>query len=100
MDRRLCLYKMLSTGSSCALFLGGCRGHQYAHVLKDKQPDMVGSHTAGAETFNPLVGEAVAKLLGRHEGPETHMTSHVPAGELPVSLRRHTEKSNVTSASP
>ncbi|MBB73058.1 MAG: penicillin-binding protein activator LpoB [Planctomycetaceae bacterium] len=84
MDRRLCLYKLLSTGSTCAIFLSGCRGHQYAHVLKDKQPDMVGSHTAGAETFNPLVGEAVAKLLGRHEGPETHMTGHVPAGELPV----------------
>ncbi len=28
---------------------GGCRGHQYAHVLT-KEQDLVGSHNAGAET--------------------------------------------------
>ncbi len=28
---------------------------------------MVGSHTAGAATFNPLINEAVAKLLGRQQ---------------------------------
>lgn len=44
---------------------GGCRNHQYAHVLKDHQKDIVGSHEAGAETFNVLVDESVAKLLGR-----------------------------------
>ncbi len=27
---------------------------------------MVGSHTAGAETFKPLVGQCVTALLGRH----------------------------------
>ncbi len=46
-------------------FAGGCRNHQYAHVLKDNQQDIVGSHEAGAETFNVLVDESVAKLLGR-----------------------------------
>jgi hypothetical protein len=45
--------------------LAGCRGHQHAHVLKSDQADMVGSHAAGAETFNPLIDEAVAQLLGR-----------------------------------
>ncbi len=48
-----------------AVALNGCRNHQYAHVLKDNQRDMVGSHDAGAETFNALVDESVAKLLAR-----------------------------------
>jgi len=45
----------------------GCRGHQYAHVLQPDQQDMVGSHTAGAETYKPLIDAAVAQLLGRHD---------------------------------
>lgn len=48
----------------------GCRSHQYAHVLKDHQQDMVGSHEAGAETFNSLVDESVSKLLTRQAPPE------------------------------
>jgi len=44
----------------------GCRGRQTAQVLKPGEADMVGSHAAGAETFKPLVDEAVARLLGRH----------------------------------
>ena len=43
----------------------GCRGRQYAHVLKKDEGDMVGSHEAGAETWKPLIDESVAKLLGR-----------------------------------
>jgi hypothetical protein len=35
-------------------------------VLTEDQSDMVGSHAAGAETFNPLIDQAVAELLGRH----------------------------------
>jgi hypothetical protein len=34
-------------------------------VLKDNDKDLVGSHTAGAETYQPLIDESVAKLLGR-----------------------------------
>jgi hypothetical protein len=30
------------------------------------EADMVGSHTAGGETYKPLVAEAVTNLLGRH----------------------------------
>lgn len=53
----------------------GCRSSQFAHVLKDQQRDLVGSHEAGAETFNVLVDESVSKLLGRQSAdcvnPET-----------------------------
>lgn len=45
--------------------LSGCRGRQQAHVLKDTDEDMVGSHTAGSETWEPLIAETVSKLLGR-----------------------------------
>ena len=47
----------------------GCRSHQFAHLIKDDQSDMVGSHSAGAATFNPLINEAVARLLARQETP-------------------------------
>jgi hypothetical protein len=87
MDRRQYLRR------GCVLWLAwlsagmlGCRGHQYGHVLKDEQADMVGSHTAGAETFNPLINEAVAKLLGRQE-TIYHQAGSV-AGELPSPPKR------------
>jgi len=48
-------------------FFIGCRSHQFGHVIQDDQADMVGSHAAGAETFNPLIDESVAKLLSRQE---------------------------------
>lgn len=59
-----------TAGSGAAIVLltllaSGCGNHQFAHVLKDQQRDMVGSHEAGAETFNALVDESVSKLLGR-----------------------------------
>jgi hypothetical protein len=57
--------------------LGGCRGHQHAQVLTDHQKDLVGTHAAGAETFKPLVEEAVCKLLGR----QTHGIQQVGATE-------------------
>ncbi|MGB7346139.1 MAG: penicillin-binding protein activator LpoB [Pirellulaceae bacterium] len=43
----------------------GCAGRQYGHLLTSNDKDMVGSHAAGAATWNPLVDESVAKLLGR-----------------------------------
>ena len=45
--------------------MAGCRGYQYAHVIKPTAANMVGSHEAGAEVFDPLIDEAVAKLLAR-----------------------------------
>ncbi|MCA9194217.1 MAG: penicillin-binding protein activator LpoB [Planctomycetales bacterium] len=47
----------------------GCRSYQYGHVVKDNQPSMVGSHSAGSEVYDPLVDEAVAKLLGACGSP-------------------------------
>ena len=50
----------------------GCRGYQYGHLIKNGQPDLVGSHSAGSEVFNPLIDETVAKLLGRIEVSGQH----------------------------
>jgi hypothetical protein len=44
---------------------GGCAGRQYAHLLASEDKDLVGSHAAGAATWNPLVEQSVAKLLSR-----------------------------------
>ena len=43
----------------------GCRNHQHAQVLSTNDGDMVGSHEAGAETWKPLIDEAVVRLLDR-----------------------------------
>ncbi len=66
MDRRQFLEKSFFglAGLAAAATLG-CRGKQYAHVLQSDQQDMVGSHSAGAATYKPLIDEAVAKLLSR-----------------------------------
>ena len=67
MDRRTFLTVVGSlAGSTCLGLLAGCRGHQFGHVFKGDEKDLVGSHAAGAEVFNPLIEEAVAKLLSRH----------------------------------
>ena len=62
MDRReFCAFSL-----SVALAASGCRSKQTAVVRAPGEADMVGSHTAGAETFKPLVEQAVAELLARH----------------------------------
>ena len=66
MDRRQFLQSSVPLFvSAAALAQAGCRNVRHAHVLSDDQPDMVGSHTAGAETWKPLVNESVSRLLGR-----------------------------------
>ena len=58
----------LPFGSLAVLALStaiGCRGYQYGHVLSKTDSNLVGSHEAGAEVFDPLVDEAVGKLLAR-----------------------------------
>jgi hypothetical protein len=57
---------LLGVGASS---MWGCRGYQTAKVLSPNKPDMVGSHTAGAETYKPLVDTCVANLLARHGAP-------------------------------
>ena len=66
-------------------FVVGCRGRQQAHVLKDKDEDMVGSHTAGAETWEPLIAETVGKLLGRQSFVlQTSGADGLPAGKKKI----------------
>ncbi len=43
----------------------GCAGRQYGHLLSVNDKDLVGSHAAGAATWNPLVDQCVAQLLSR-----------------------------------
>lgn len=50
---------------SAAATITGCRSTQKAHVLSSNEKDMVGSHTAGAETWEPLIEQSVGQLLGR-----------------------------------
>jgi hypothetical protein len=84
MDRRAFLSFVGSlAGSTCAGLLVGCRGHQFGHVIESGQPDLVGSHAAGAEVFNPLVEEAVAKLLERNSTVMQEVT-YQGAEELPA----------------
>jgi len=61
--------------------LAGCRHTQYAHVLKDNDQDLVGSHAAGAETYKPLIDESVAKLLGRACEPSDIQPAGMSIGE-------------------
>ena len=66
MDRRTFLTVAgTSLGSLATSLLVGCRSHQFGHVIEQGQPDLVGSHSAGAEVFHPLIEEAVASLLAR-----------------------------------
>jgi hypothetical protein len=64
MDRRRFLVHLGCGGLLASL---GCRGTQHAHVLDPNEKDMVGSHTAGAETWEPLIQQSVGQLLGRQE---------------------------------
>ncbi len=65
MDRRHFLgFALVGLGGMAA----GCRGRQTAQIKNPYEPDMVGSHVAGAETYKPLVDTAVANLLARHSG--------------------------------
>jgi len=79
MDRRhflrLSVHSGLGVSSAILVSLPGCRGRQVAHVLDDSQGDMVGSHAAGAETYNRLVDESVGRLLARqHEAAPADVT--------------------------
>ena len=81
MDRRQFLGRagafLLGSGG---LMLAGCRGHQQAQVLKDNKADMVGTHGAGAETFKPLIDDAVGKLLARQAHGVMQAAATEPAG--------------------
>lgn len=73
MDRREWLAGL---GTLMVSVSSGCKGYQYGHVIKPDAPNLVGSHEAGAEVFDPLVDEAVAKLLARQQ----IVTAETPVG--------------------
>ena len=76
MDRRRFFeWISISLASSVVGVAVGCKNHQYAHVLNESDRNMVGSHTAGAETWEPLIQTSVSQLLGREEG-SVKLTSH------------------------
>ncbi len=58
-------YFLTALSNIAVLALTGCRNRQHAHVLKNDDKDMVGSHTAGAETWKPLIDESVARLMAK-----------------------------------
>ena len=64
MNRRT-FVRLLGCSAPAALLLSGCRGKQYAHILEDDDENMVGSHTAGAAVYDPIVAEAVEKVMSR-----------------------------------
>ncbi len=83
MDRRRFLTKsalgMLALGAAPAV---GCRSKQHAQVLRPDQADLVGNTAAGAETYKPLVDEAVARLLGQHQA----LVQPVSTAPQPVTI--------------
>lgn len=81
--RRGLLQAGLAVWLIICLLLLGCKGYQVGHILKPQDKDMVGSHAAGAGTFNPLVDEAVQKLL---MAAETNEAVHVQEGQLPPTF--------------
>lgn len=80
MDRRVFVQWLGGTALSTAVMgLSGCRGKQYAHVLKKDENNMVGSHKAGSEVYEEQVTEAVGKLLGK-ECSQIQQVSHEGLG--------------------
>ena len=66
----LCKHRLTSTVARMTILLllatvliTGCRTNQSARVMTPDEADVVGSHQAGAETFGPLVDQAVMDLL-------------------------------------
>lgn len=76
---RLCLIALLA-GELVAL-LSGCAHHRYSHLIRDDAADLLGSHDAGAAVWNPLVDEAVARMLA-HCPPDVRQAGFVPHAEF------------------
>lgn len=80
-----CIYASGIAG--LGLMNAGCKGTQYARVIKPGEREMVGSHQAGQETFRPLIDEAVGKLVARHEVPPLRQVSTGPEVLPPPRMR-------------
>jgi hypothetical protein len=76
-----------AAGIAAELLSLGCKGTQYARVIKPGDKEMVGSHQAGQETFRPLIDEAVGKLVARHSAPPHIQVSAGPELLPPPKMR-------------
>src|SRR5437763_11930515 len=81
------LFSLVASGGAVAAATLGCRGTQYARVIKPGDKEMIGSHQAGQETFRPLVDEAVTKLVARHPAPPFMQASLGPEPLPPPKMR-------------
>lgn len=70
------------------VIIGGCAS-RYGHILASNDKDLVGSHEAGAATWNPLVDSSVAQLLGRCPPPNEPLIAGQFPGQTPASLASH-----------
>lgn len=70
----------------CLLTISAGCASRYGHLMASNDKDLVGSHQAGAATWNPLVDQSVAQLLGRCPPPNESVIfpefagSHPPGG--------------------
>src|SRR5688572_16628820 len=83
-----CQFVTLIASAGCGLLTAGCKGTQYARVIKPGEREMVGSHQAGQETFRPLIDEAVGKLVARHAAPSQMMQVSTGPEVLPPPRMR------------
>lgn len=79
--RRVLIQSAMAPALAALLTATGCRGKQVAHVLTGDDQDMVGSHTAGAETWKPLIEQSVGQLLAR-QCSEIHPASLAEGAEI------------------
>lgn len=87
MDRRSKVPVAGIMAAAVLAVLGGCRSHQFARVIQPGEKEMVGSHQAGTETFQPLVEDAVGNLLARHCTLPAMMASYPGQEILPQPKR-------------
>ncbi|KLU04295.1 putative transmembrane protein [Rhodopirellula islandica] len=80
----------------------GCASRRYGHLLASDEKDMVGSHEAGAATWNPLVDEAVAKILGRCPPPNEAVVfpGQFAANGTPAQMASHSSGAMETMVDP
>ncbi|WP_306796884.1 penicillin-binding protein activator LpoB [Rhodopirellula halodulae] len=85
-----------------AIGTSGCASHRYGHLLASDDKDMVGSHEAGAATWNPLVDEAVAKILSRCPPPNESVVfpDQFAAKSTPAQMASHSQASPETMVDP
>ena len=84
------------------MLVTGCASHRYGHILDGQDKDLVGSHAAGAATWNTLVDDSVARLLGSCP-PPTSTAAFSAVSELsddPATVRQVSQRLGDTPLDP